>query len=489
MEKKQPTYLQAAIPFISMLIFICVGYVGMGLKIELMLALAAFIAGVVAWKLGYTYKDMEEEICQRMKKITPAVLIMWCVGIIIGTFMFSGSIPLIIYWGLKLVDPSFLIVLTFIMCMVLSTVTGTAWGAAGTVGVAMIGIAIGLDVSVPMVAGAAISGSIFGDKMSPLSDTTNLCPAACGGVDLYEHIKHMWYTTLPAAIISAVLYVILGMVVIDKDASASIEGAESMMASLAELYNLNGALNIILMILPLVIVLGGAAIKKPTPPTMLLAGVIAILVGVFCHDFTLANGCKAAIDGFSGALTNIGDPALINADVTTLITRGGMKGMVGIIVIIYTGYAFTALWSLTGGIAKLFSPLTNRVKSRASVVTSAVVVTTILDGACGTSYVPAIIVPELFREKYIKLNLKLRNLSRTLEDAGTCLNPVWPWSMSGIFYVTAFGLTTTFEYVPYAFLCLLTPIIAIICGITGWGISKMTDEEKEAELERIKNDN
>ena len=484
MEKKQPTYLQAAIPFIAMLIFISVGYVILGLKIELMLASAALIAGIVAWRLGYSYKDMEEEICKRMKKITPAVLIMWCVGIIIGTFMYSGTIPLIIYWGLELVNPKFLIVFAFLMCLVLSSITGTSWGSAGTVGVAMMGVAIGLDVSLPMVAGAVISGAIFGDKMSPLSDTTNLCPAACGGVDLYEHIKHMWYTALPAAIISGILYLIIGLVVIE-DTNATSEGTEAMVASFEEIYNFDGILNIILMLIPLAIVLGGAMLKKPTPPTMLIGGIAAIVVGMICHDFSIANGATAAIDGFSGALTNV-NPEGINADVSELITRGGMKGMVGIITIIYSGYAFTALWSLTGGIAKLFSPLTDRVKSRGAAVTSAVIVTTILDGACGTSYVPAIIVPELFREKFLKLNMRLRNLSRILEDAGTCLNPIWPWSMSGIFYATTLGFSTTFEYVPFAFLCILTPFISIFCGVTGWGIAKMSDEERDAELKRIK---
>lgn len=485
MEKKQLTYFMAVLPFLVMLLFIIVGYVILGLKIELMLASAAFIAGVVAWKIGYSWNEMQEEICRRMKKITPAVLIMWSVGIVIGTFMFSGSIPLIIYYGLQLVNPKYLIAFSFVITLVLATVTGTSWGSAGTVGVAMIGVATGLGVSVPMVAGAVISGAIFGDKMSPLSDTTNLCPAATGGVDLYEHIKHMQYTTWPAAGIALILYIILGFSSGSTTAGGD-SGAEAMINCFGEIYHFS-ALNNILMLIPLLIVLGGAALKKPTPPTMLLGSVVAIVVGMICHGFTLANGSTAAIAGFSGELTNM-DPEAIDAAVSTLITRGGMKGMVGIITIIYSGYAFTALWSMTGGISMTFKPIISKVNTRASVVTSAVVITTILDGACGTSYVPAIIVPELFREKYINLNMKLKNLSRTLEDAGTCLNPIWPWSMSGIFFASTFGFATTFTYVPFAFLCYLTPFIAIFCGLTGFGIHMMSDEEKEAELKRIHED-
>lgn len=485
MEKKQPTFLQAAIPFIGMIIFISVGYVILGLRIELMLSLAALISGIIAWRLGYSWADMQEAICIRMKKITPAVLIMWCVGIVIGTFMFSGSIPVIIYYGMKLVNPSYLIAFSFLITLILATVTGTSWGSSGTVGVAMVGLAIGLDVSVPMVAGAVISGAIFGDKMSPLSDTTNLCPAATGGVDLYEHIKHMWYTTLPAAIIAGIIYLVIGFVTIDSAENASSDSAQSMIDGFAEMYDFSG-INSVIMLIPLVIVLGGAAIKKPTVPTMLIASLVAIGIGMYCNGFTLVNGTNAAINGFSGELTNV-DIEGIDPNIATLITRGGMKGMIGIIIIVYTGYAFTAIWSMTGGIETMFRPVISKVNTRASVVTSAVVITTVLDGACGTSYVPAIIVPELFREKYIKLGLHLKNLSRTLEDAGTCLNAIWPWSMSGIYFATTLGVATL-DYLPYVFLCYLTPLIAIFCGITGFGIAKLTDEQKEAELKRIQED-
>ncbi len=265
MERKKPTYLQAIIPFLAMLFFIVVGYVILKLRIELMLASAAFVAGIIAMRLGYTWKDMEEAISSRMKQITPAVYIMWAVGVVIGSCMFSGSIPVIIYYGLQVVNPQFLIVFTFLICLVLASVTGTAWGSTGTAGVAMVGISIGLGVPVEMTAGAAISGAIFGDKMSPLSDTTNLCPAATGGVTLYEHIRHMWYTTLPATIICLIAYFILGMN-LDLDSSQTdMSAAESMIDNLAAIFNFEG-INPLLMMIPLIIIFLGAGLKSlPSP--------------------------------------------------------------------------------------------------------------------------------------------------------------------------------------------------------------------------------
>lgn len=485
MEKRKPIYIQAIVPFIAMLLFICIGYVMLQLRIELMLSLAAMVAGIVAWKLGYTWEDMEEAIAVILKKITPAVLIMWAVGIVIGTFMFSGSIPLIIYYGLKIVEPQFLIPFTFIICLILASVTGTAWGATGTAGVAMIGLAVGLNVPIPMVAGAAISGAIFGDKMSPLSDTTNLCPASTGGVTLYEHIRHMWYTALPAAIISLILYFGVGMLLVDTSDAQTLKASDAMVETLEKMYQFDG-INAFIMLIPLLIVFVGAMLKKPTVPTMLIGSIVAILIGVYCNDFTLANGSNAAIKGFSVDLINMSVED-VDANIVTLVTRGGMFGMIGIITIVYTGYAFTSIWNLTGGIAMMFDPLISRIKTRGQAIASGVVFTTILDGACGTSYVPAIIVPELLRKKYIELGLKLNNLSRILEDAGTCLNPIWPWSMSGIFYATAFGIAT-FEYVPWAFLCFITPIISLLLGITGFGIETLKKEEQIKEMQRIESE-
>lgn len=472
-NKRTPTYLQASIPFFAMLAFILFGYVLNGLRIEVMLILSTFVAGFIAKKLGYSWGEMEEEISKRLKKITPAVLIMWSVGIVIGCLMFSGTIPMIIYYGLKIIDADYLLVFTFIICLILATATGTAWGATGTAGVAMIGLGIGFGVPIPMVAGAAISGAIFGDKMSPLSDTTNLAPAATGGVTLFEHIRYMWFTTIPAVVISLVVFYIMGGLVETDNAASGIEQITSMSQSLETIFDFQG-FRTILMLIPLIIILGGAAAKKPTVPMMLFGSGIAVIVGVICNGFSFQAGCESAILGFSAVCAGI-DPTMLDANVVTLVTRGGAFGMIGIIVIIYSGYAFTAVWSMTGGIQLMFRPIIQRVRSAQTAMLGALVVTGLLGCVCGTSYVPSIIVPELFREKFLRLGLHPKNLSRILEDAGTCLNPLWPWSMSGIFYATTFGIPTK-DYIPFSVLCYVTPIISLCYAITQFKVEKIKEQ-------------
>ncbi len=479
MEKRKPTYIEAILPFLFLIFLVVVGYIILGLRIEAMLITAAVFAGLLARRMGYSWNDIEEAISSRLKKVTPAILIMWSVGIIIGTFMFAGSIPILIYYGLEWVNPQYLFVFSFLICLLLSTVTGTAWGAAGTAGVAMIGIAQGLDVSLAITAGAVISGSIFGDKMSPLSDTTNLAPACTGGVDLYEHIKHQLYTTTPSAIICIILYLIIGMRTIEGSAQMS-PSAIAMMESLDSMYQWHW-----LMLVPMIIIFTGAFLKKPTVPSMLFGALVAIIVGVFVNDFTLQNGVSAAILGFKDVMTGI-DVTLIDPAVTKLVNRGGMNGMIGIITIIYCGYSYTSIMSATGSLDIMFKPLINKIHSKGQAMLGAVVSTFVLSGVGGTSYVPTLIVPELFRKVFVQQGMKLRNLSRTIEDAGTCANPVWPWSMSGIFYATAFAVPTL-TYAPWAFFCFLPAIFAILFGFTGFGIATLTKEEKEQELLRIEN--
>ncbi|MDU6250254.1 MAG: Na+/H+ antiporter NhaC family protein, partial [Paeniclostridium sordellii] len=204
-QKKQPTVLQAITPILFMILALAVGYGYLKMKIEPIMVISAFFAAIIALKLGYTWEEMQKSIIDKIASALPATLILWSVGFLIGSLMFAGTVPMIIYYGVQLINPKFILVTAFISSALLSLVTGTSWGAAGTIGVAMMGIAGGLGVSLPATAGAVVAGAFFGDKLSPLSDTTNLAPMAAGS-ELYEHIKHMLYTTLPAAIVSLIVY-------------------------------------------------------------------------------------------------------------------------------------------------------------------------------------------------------------------------------------------------------------------------------------------
>ena len=208
-EKRVPTFSEAIMPIIVMLVVLTVGKGMMGLATEPLLILVTVFAGTMAWRLGYSWDDMMQEICQKIARGMPAILILISVGAVVGTWMISGTIPMMIYYGVQIVNPRWMLVTSFIISAIVSVCTGTSWGTAATMGVALMGISGTLGISLPATAGAVVAGSFFGDKLSPLSDTTNLSPIAAGS-QLYEHIGHMLWTTIPASIISLVVYAIAG---------------------------------------------------------------------------------------------------------------------------------------------------------------------------------------------------------------------------------------------------------------------------------------
>lgn len=216
--KRLPTFAESITPIVAMLLILTIGKGVFGYSTEPLLIMVAAIAAFIAFRVGITWDEMMDEICTKIAKGMPAILILVCVGAMVGTWMASGTIPMMIYYGVQIVNPKFMLVTAFLIEAVVSVVTGTSWGSVATMGVALMGIASALGVSLPATAGACIAGSYFGDKMSPLSDTTNLAPIAAGST-LYEHIGHMFYTTVPATIVSLVVYAIVGM---NADVSADI---------------------------------------------------------------------------------------------------------------------------------------------------------------------------------------------------------------------------------------------------------------------------
>ena len=207
--RRMPTFTESIIPIIAMMVILTVGKGYLGYPTEPLLLLVAGIAAVIAFRVGVTWDEMMDEICQKIAKGMPAILILTCVGALVGAWMCAGTIPMMIYYGVQIVNPTFMLVTAFLITAVVSVVTGTSWGSVATMGVALMGIASTLGVNLAATAGAVIAGSYFGDKISPLSDTTNLAPVAAGS-KLYEHIGHMFWTTIPATIISLIVYAVVG---------------------------------------------------------------------------------------------------------------------------------------------------------------------------------------------------------------------------------------------------------------------------------------
>ena len=476
MEKRKATYGESILALLCMVVFVFVGFLAFDLRVELMMVAAAGCAGILARRLGYSWPDLENAISSRIAGAIPAILIIWVIGIVISTFIFSGSIPMLIYYGIEIVTPQYLFVSSFLLCVVFSTITGTSWGSAGTAGLACMSIAAGFGLPLHITAAAVICGSVFGDKMSPLSETTNLA-AATAGVNLYDHIKSMMWTTVPAAIITLVFFYIIGLNT-DAGSQGASDEALAMQAGLADMFHWSPWL-----LLPFAFILAGAIMKKPPVPTMLLACLSAIIIGVLYQGFTLKSGIDASLNGFNAGMVPGTDLANVEESILTLLNRGGMVSMVGVVVIIFCGYAYTAIISKAGFLDTAIAPLAKRVKQRGPLMATTLFTGLILLIFSGISYTVAIMLPEMFKKSFLKAGMGAPALSRTIEDAGTMTAALVPWGASGAFYVATLGVPIFGEggYGIWAIMTYLTPIIAIILAFAGIGMYKISkDEAQEA---------
>ena len=467
-EKIKPSTLQAISPLITMIVLLTIGVGFLKLRAEPIILICTIFTSIIAMKLGYTWEELQKGIIEKISSALPATLILWSVGLLIGAWMFCGTVPMIIYYGVQIINPRFLYVTAFLITAVLSTVTGTSWGSAGTIGVAIMGIAQGLNMNLAVTAGAVVAGSYFGDKLSPFSDTTNLAPLAAGS-NLYDHIKHMLYTTAPAAIVSIVVYLIMGLS--SKSGLVSTESVNIIQSQLSGIYNWN-----ILLLLPVLIMLAGSILKFPTLPTMIINSLISVVIGIFVQGFSLKDGFDSMINGFDVAMTGFNGE--VTEDILTLINRGGAVSMTSTTVLVFCSMGFAGIMSASGMLDVVLEAILSKVKTSFGVVLSTVVSCFTVAFVTGNSYLSILIPGELFKKVYLERNLHPKNLSRTLEDSGTVLVPLIPWSAAGAYMAATLGVETL-DYLPWAILNYTGIVFAVILAITGIGITKISDKEKE----------
>ena len=349
--KRKPNLFEAFSPIVVMLLLLAIGFGVFDLNPEPLLILSSVYAGFIALKIGLSWSDMMDGIQEKVSQAMPAILILISIGILIGTWMISGTIPMLIYYGLELINPTFIVLIAFVVSAIISVVTGTSWGSAGTVGVALMGIATGLDANLPATAGAIVAGAYFGDKLSPLSDTTNLAPIAAGS-ELYEHIKHMLWTTIPASIVAMIVYLIAGF-------NTSASGAESetmigMLTTLNEMFNWN-----ILLLIPPIIILYGALRKYPTLPVIIFSSIVATLLGIFIQGFTIQDVFASTVTGFDVSMVNKDgfNTSSVMPEVLDLIHQGGMQSMTSVILIAFSAFAFAGIMTKSGALDVIIEQL------------------------------------------------------------------------------------------------------------------------------------
>ena len=466
--KKEPSFLLALTPILVMIVGLALGVGYMKLKVEPIILIAALVAGGIAWRLGYSWSELQEGVIEKISSSLPALMILWAVGLLIGSWVFSGTIPMIIYYGVDLISPQYLVLTAFVIAAIISTVTGTSWGSAGTVGVAIMGIAQGLDVNLAATAGAVVAGAYFGDKLSPLSDTTNLAPIAAGS-ELYEHIKHMFYTTIPATIVAIAAYLFFGSAAASSGANVS-ESVLALQGQLDKIFHWN-----IILLLPVLFVLAGSVLKWPTIPVMIIASLFSVILGVIIQGFSLKNGFISVMTGFN--VTMSGVEMEFSKDITKLLNRGGVSSVNSTTILVICAMGFAGIISKTGMLTKVLHTIMARVKSAAGVIISTIGSCLTVAFVTGSSYLSILIPGEMFKDFYKEKNLAAKNLSRTLEDSGTVIVPLIPWSAAGAYMTATLGVPTV-EYLPWAILNYMGVVFAIILALTGIGIAKINKETK-----------
>lgn len=462
-SRKPPSFGVALIPLIAMGLLLGIGYGIYKIRPQVLLVAAAFITGCMGFLLRFTWQEMEKGIVDGIHKAMPAILIMLCVGILIGSWIASGTIPMVIYYGLKMISPKFFLVTACFVCSLTSLATGTSWGTIGTLGVAFIGIALGLGIPLGPAAGAIVAGAYFGDKMSPFSDVTNLAPVAAGS-NLFDHIKHMLWSATPAWLLGLFVYFLVGL----KYGGSQVEDKNMIliMETLKENFSFH-----ILLLLPMVIVFYFAATKKPTIPGMLFSSFIAGILAMIFQKASIPEIATAINTGYE-ASTGI-------EQVDQLISRGGMMSMMETQLVAFTAFSFGGIMQATGLLAVILEKVmkfANKVSSLVLTTISAAIVTALVTGS---SYLSMIIPAELLAPVYQRKELAAKNLSRIVEESGAIIVPLIPWSMAGVYITGTIGVST-FSYLPWAIMNYVSVVFLAIFGFTGFTMApRLRDDETQ----------
>ncbi|MEE3951692.1 Na+/H+ antiporter NhaC [Peribacillus frigoritolerans] len=463
--KKEMSFGVAMIPLIVMIVMMAITVVWLEQGPHIPLIVGTSVAAIVAWNSGYKWSEIEESMYKGIRLALPAVVIIILVGMTIGAWMGGGIVATMIYYGLKILTPSFFLVSISVICSVVSLAIGSSWSTMGTIGVAGMGIGLSMGIPAPMIAGAIISGSYFGDKMSPLSDTTNLA-SGLTGTDLFVHIRHMLYTTIPGFIIALVIYAILGKNFGKGDMNA--ENIDQTMRVLQDSFLISPYL----LIIPLIVIILVAK-KVPAIPALIIGVLLGFLSQIIIQGGNMADAIAALQSGF---VIDTG-----NKMVDKLFNGGGLDSMMYTVSMTIVAMTFGGILENTGMLQAIVKQILKFAKTSRSVVASTVLSCFATNVTCSEQYISIVIPSRMYVKAYRDKGLHSKNLSRALEDGGTLTSVFVPWNTCGVFILATLGVHA-FDYAPYAILNFIIPVISIIYALTGFTITKLT----EAEIQNIK---
>lgn len=436
---------------------------------------AAFVC-VIAKINGWKWSVMEKGMINGISRSMQANLILLTVGILVSTWKAAGIIPSMIYYGLNIINPSIFVVTACLLCSFISLVIGSSYTTAGTIGVAMIGISIGLGINPAITAGAVVSGAYFGDKMSPMSDTTNMAPAVSGS-NIFEHIRHMVYTVTPSYIIALIVFFIVGRGA--GSGNVEMEMKDVLQDAIqAEFTTVSPWL-----MLPVLFLLLAVILKIPALPAMF----IGVLMGLFCmgavQHIPVADWFNIMHYGYESSSSGI---ELTNGyTVADVVGGGGFDYMLWTVSVVLCSMSFAGVLESTGMLGQIVEKILKVAKTNGLLCLATIFSCIFINLLCADQYLAIILPGRMFKNAFEDRKLKAKNLSRCLEDSATLTSPLIPWNVCGATMTGFLGVNTA-HYAPYAVLNYINPIVSIIYGFTGFTMEKMTDEEYEKVMEERK---
>ena len=465
---KAPTLIDAIAPIVVLIIMLSFSVYLYGDDSsyganQIALILSAGIASIIAIKNGYTWKEVETGIVKGIGMGMRAILILLAVGALIGTLIMSGTVPAMIYYGLNILSPSIFYFTACVICAIASLSIGSSWTVAGTLGVALMGIATGLGLSPSVTAGAIISGAYFGDKMSPLSDTTNLAPAIAG-TDLFSHIRHMIWTTGPSLVIALIIFLIMGL---NSNAEGNADGLALIQSTLQNTFNIS-----VVSFVPIVVIFVLAYRKMPAFPTILIGALLAGLFSIILQpevvsDFVNQPELSSSLTLLSGVWTALHSGFVLESGVPMvddLLTRGGMASMLNTIWLVVCALTFGAVLETAQLLNKIVEKVLTFANSTGSLIVTTIATCIGINIIAADQYISIVLPGRMYRAEFKRRKLAARNLSRALEDSGTITSPLIPWNTCGAYMSASLGIAT-FSYLPFCFFNLVNPIIAIIYAL------------------------
>ncbi|MFV0506445.1 MAG: Na+/H+ antiporter NhaC [Bacteroidales bacterium] len=464
--KKNLNYFKALLPIIFLSILLSVNVVifedSLSGPNQLALLLAGFVGALIIWWLGGDWDVVFEGVLYSIGKAMPSVLILLFIGSLVGTWLISGTVPTLIYYGLNLLRPEFFLPSTVIICAIVSVITGSSWSTIATIGVALLGVGDAFQFDKAIVAGAVISGAYFGDKISPLSDTTNLA-SSMAGTDLFKHIRYMMFTTVPSILISLLIFTFIGA---GQGSGVSMTEIEHFRTVISESVNVTPWLLLVPVSLFVII-----ALKTPALPALMIGSLVGCVCAIIFQpeliEQVAGKGHNLLVSSYKGCFTAMFEGFRIDTtdtNISELLSTAGMQGMLNTVWLILSAMFFGGVMEGGGLLQTLVSPLVKKVTSAGGLVTSTVVTCIFFNIVVSDQYLAIVVPGRLYSGAFRKRGLAPEVLSRSLEDSGTITSVLVPWNSCGATQAKVLGVATL-SYLPYCFFNLLSPLMSIIFAV------------------------